>query len=274
MGIQLGSIHSAATNLHGSRRPLSNGVEIDVQREGFPFAVRIEETSDALIQVSAWDRSFLLPTDPQVQALWAFYMQIVNCNSASGRMTWNQDRQCGYTTGMLTSGVVPEKTISRVVEEVLNQLLQVWPGFCEVRKGVSPDAAFVKFIERIQPLIYTPVRRGSPELQFLENYISATSLPSQSIEGGVTFEHGDFRIELTADVSGRFTVTARCKGRHVPPENNFISTFYLQIANANRSLGTMYLSTRPPNTPYLDWKCSSILQAFQVEGLFTMVFWG
>jgi hypothetical protein len=218
-------------------------MDIDVQREGFAFTVRIEDTNQNLVLVSAWNRSLLLPDNPQVTANWAFYMQIANCNAASGRMTWNEEGQCGFRTAIISSGVVPETTLSRVVEELLNQLLQVWPGLCEVSKGVSPDVAFVKFIDRIHPVSYTPARRGSAGLRFLEQYVTAASLPSTAVEGGVRVDRGDFRIEMTADESGRFAFKVLCRAYQVPHDANFSGTFYLAIANANRSLGTMYIDT-------------------------------
>lgn len=242
MGRQFSSICMAAKAISGLKRQIPNGVEIELQRGADSFCVRLQEQNDSVVLISVWNGSFLFPEDPNLAAYCSFYMQTVNLNSASGRMTWNEDGHCIYAISVVATEILTERTLLRVVEETLDQMSQAWPGLRDVRNGMDPSVAMIRNLDRFQCPTCPLVRPGSSEITFLQRCCSAASFSTNPIDGGVTFDWDSFRIELTADVSGRFRLQAKCNGFEVPHKGNLSTTFYLAIANANGSNGTMYVS--------------------------------
>lgn len=242
MGLYAGLIKAVANQLGGMQRPISNGITVEAVQDDLPLRIQIEELHDEFIRVSAWLRPAIHPNDDHVWMMFGFYLQDANAYIHSGKMRWNEHGEFGCQSSIIFEDRDPEYALRRTVDLMAKQIVMFGPGLIQIQKGESSSSVFLEMLptlsNRVEP---TMVSRNDSEYQFLERYARESKQPFEPMIGGVALIPEHFRIELTADTSGRFSIKAIGPQLDIPSGSWNTANFYTALANSNDSFGAVYL---------------------------------
>lgn len=235
-------IANVANGLSGRIRSIPTGYCVEMNENGLPFTLEIEQPHENILKVSAWLRSFAAPDRDRDWMMLAFFIGTINSNMTSGRMRWNERGEFGFQSKILFDIGDPEFALRSAVDRTCAHVQRFGPGLKEVRNGESADVVSIRildcFRDRYEPSF---VSNNSQEFSLIDRLTQTLNGTRERIPGGIALNLSGARIEVTANESGRFLV--RVVGPQISIQADSWNTinFYPPLVNSNDCFGTVYL---------------------------------